>query len=133
VPLCEVQIQTWKVEAGEQGHNRKYEELYTRIDIRPEVEGDPERRPFLSVYIKRFWDLRHALAQPVVLGPLIIARRTIPEWSAIHRTIQDGDFKAFQRLLKDGEASLWDCDEYGRSLITVRSVCIMDVHGIPED
>ncbi|KAL2843589.1 hypothetical protein BJX68DRAFT_243875 [Aspergillus pseudodeflectus] len=118
VPHCQVRIQTWKLETGGQAQKRRYEELSTRIDIQPELEGDPEQKPYISVYIKRFRNLRYALAQPIALGPLVIARRTIPEWSPIHDIIAKGDLEGFKTMLKGGKASFWDCDPEGRSLIT---------------
>ncbi|KAL4879887.1 ankyrin repeat-containing domain protein [Aspergillus karnatakaensis] len=119
LPHCDVQIQTRRVEVGgHQGQDPKYEELTARIDIQPELEGDPERKPHISVYIKRSRDVRHPVVQQKLIGPLIIARRQIQSDSFVHKLISQGDLGGLQKLFKDGQASLWDCDEAGRSLIT---------------
>ncbi|KAL2832923.1 ankyrin repeat-containing domain protein [Aspergillus cavernicola] len=116
LPHCQVRLQTWKCEFQQtRGQKCKYEQFTAKIDIQPELEGDPERKPYISVYLQR---IHHPLGQQTFLAPIIIARRTIPDNSLVFRLIKDGDFEGFQELLRNREASLWDCDSRGRSLIT---------------
>ncbi|RDW84024.1 uncharacterized protein DSM5745_04350 [Aspergillus mulundensis] len=119
IPHCKVRIQAWKSEVqNKKGRKRKYERFSARVDIQPELVGDVERRSCISVYLHQIVDFDHLVARTTLLPPAIIARRMVPDNSPVFQYIQENNFKGFQQLLHKGDASVWDCDSSGRSLIT---------------
>lgn len=49
----------------------------------------------------------------------VTAYNGVPSSAEVFRVIKDDDLESLQRLFACGSASLWDCDEMGRSLLLV--------------
>ena len=54
-----------------------------------------------------------------VMHPTVTAYNRVPSSAEVFQLVEDDDLESLQRLLACGSASLWDCDEMGRSLLNV--------------
>ena len=54
-----------------------------------------------------------------VMHPNVTAYNRVPSSAEVFRVVDYDDLESLQRLLACGSASLWDCDEMGRSLLQV--------------
>jgi hypothetical protein len=57
-----------------------------------------------------------------VMNPTIMLHNIVPDDSEIFSAIKSGDLHQLVALLKDGKASLRDCDADGRSLLSVSTL-----------
>jgi hypothetical protein len=53
------------------------------------------------------------------IHPIISVHMIVPKDSEVFECVKEGDLHGLLQLLKDGKASLRDCDEKGRSLLNV--------------
>lgn len=54
-----------------------------------------------------------------VMHPNVTAYNRVPDGAEVFQVVDDDDLESLQRLIACGKASLWDCDEMGRSLLHV--------------
>ena len=57
-----------------------------------------------------------------MMHPNVTAYNRVPNSAKVFQAVQDDDLESLQRPLACGSASLWDCDEMGRSLLHVSHV-----------
>jgi hypothetical protein len=53
------------------------------------------------------------------IHPIISIHMIVPKNSEVFECVKEGDLHGLLQLLRDGKASLRDCDEKGRSLLSV--------------
>jgi hypothetical protein len=58
------------------------------------------------------------------IQPTILVHTIVPSDSEVFQLTEAGDLRGLLQLFKDGKASVRDCDERGRSLLSVSAVFV---------
>jgi hypothetical protein len=69
----------------------------------------------ISAYFKQYFYEKNFVS----LQPTILVHMMVPSKSEVFTCIEDGNLEGLLQLLRNGQASLTNCDERGRSLLAV--------------
>ena len=91
-----------------------------QADISDAVLGIFQRQEEKNIKIRAFFTQKVATSGSFSFLPTISFHAVIPDDSKVFQFVREGNLEGLVGLLKDGLASLTDCDTQGRSLLWVK-------------